>query len=389
MPRARKICVVTGTRAEYGLLKQTIAGIAESRDLELQLIVTGTHLSEKHGLTKNEIIDSGIRITREVDLCLADDTPAGIARSTANGIVGMAAALDDLEPDLLLVLGDRYELLSSVIPALYKNIPVAHIHGGERSEGAIDESIRHAVTKLSHLHFVAHDTYRKRLIQLGEEPNRVFKVGGLGVDAISGFMPVPRTELEASMDFRFQDINLLVTFHPVTTEPDEVTAQCTALLRSLAKLPGVGLIITMPNADPGRDTIFQQIRNFCDRNQYAKCYDSLGQRRYLSCLSLVDGVVGNSSSGLLEAPSFGIGTVNIGTRQEGRVSGDSVIHCDCDEISIDNALGRLLEPGFRGSLSSDMNPFGPPGASKKIVEILTTIDLGSLKQKKFFDVPTS
>lgn len=384
----KKICVVTGTRAEFGLLKQLLVCIKSSIKLRLQLIVTGSHLSPKFGMTKNEILDCGFKIDAEVDMQLGGDSPKNLTASIAIGIDGMTKAFSELKPDLVLVLGDRYELLCVVIPALFNRIPIGHIHGGERTEGLMDETIRHSVTKFAHLHFVAHEEYRRRVIQLGENPSRVFTVGGLGIDAIDTVDLFSREELEESLDFKFQDRNLMVTFHPVTLDPASARTEVLNLLNCLGKLERTGIIFTMPNADADNDFIAQKIKDFCEGNENAKWFDSIGQQRYLSCLNLVDGVVGNSSSGLLEAPSFGVGTVNIGDRQKGRIAGDSVIHCGHTMEEIDAAIHRLFDPSFQETLGAHLNPYGSPGASQRILELLEKTEIDRLLDKQFFDVVT-
>jgi len=381
------ICVVTGTRAEYGLLRWVMHGIRLSASLELQLMVTGMHLSPEFGLTYREIEADGFRIDRKVEMLLSSDTPVGIGKSMGLAICGFADALAELRPDLLLVLGDRYEILAAVSAAMVARIPVAHLHGGEATEGLIDESIRHAVTKMSHLHFVAADEYRRRVIQLGESPDRVFLVGGLGVDNIVRLHLLERAELERALDFRLGRRNLLVTFHPVTLEEDSAERQMTELLAALDELQDTRLIFTMPNADTDGRVLFRMIEDFVARHPATcKAYTSLGQLRYLSCLRHVDGVVGNSSSGLAEAPSFRIGTINIGDRQRGRLKAASVIDCEADRAALRVALEQLFSPAFQASLPATVNPYGGGGASEAIVRMLEQFSLDGLLKKRFFDI---
>ena len=387
MPLRKRICVVTGTRAEYGLLKHLMQGIKSTPELHLQVLVTGAHLSENHGNTHIEIIEDGFCIDFQADIDLSDDSPIGISRSTGLGVAKIAAGIEQLNPDLLVLLGDRYEILSAAIAALVAGVPIAHIHGGEITEGAIDESIRHAITKLSHLHFVAHETYRRRVIQLGEDPGRVFNVGGLGVDSILSTDLMTRSELELSLKIQLSEKNLLVTFHPVTLEPGSAVRQVQELLKSLDKLTDTKLIFTMPNADTGRDMIYRKIRDFCANHPNSVFFDSLGSLRYLSCLQFVDGVIGNSSSGLLEAPTFQKGTINIGNRQKGRVLADSVIQCEASEQSIDAAIDHLMSPQFQSDLAQVTNPYGKGGASKAILRIIGSTDLNRLSTKAFYDLP--
>ena len=342
----RKICVVTGTRAEYGLLRWVIDGIAKSSVLELQLIATGMHLSPEFGLTVQEIEADGYRIDRKVELLLSSDTPVGITKSMGLGLIGFADAFADLQPDLLLVLGDRFEIFSAASAALIARIPIGHIHGGELTEGAFDDAIRHSITKMSYLHFVAADEYRHRVIQLGEEPNRIFQVGGLGVDSIINLNLLARDELESSIDFQLFSKNLLITFHPVTLEKSTSAHQMDELLEALGQLQDTGLIFTMPNADTDGRVLFEKIQSFCRERENAIAFSSLGQLRYLSCIRHVDGVIGNSSSGLLEVPSFNKATINIGDRQRGRLKAESVIDCEPNASSILQAINRSFSKDF-------------------------------------------
>ncbi|MBU0587276.1 MAG: UDP-N-acetylglucosamine 2-epimerase (hydrolyzing) [Gammaproteobacteria bacterium] len=382
----KRICVVTGTRAEYGLLRWVMLGIQKSANLELQLIVTGMHLSPEFGLTYREIEAEGFQIDRKVEMLLSSDTPVGIGKSMGLAMCGFSDALAELRPDLLLVLGDRYEILAAVSVAMVARIPIAHLHGGEATEGLIDESIRHAVTKMSHLHFVAAEEYRRRVIQLGESPDRVFLVGGLGIDNINQLQLLNRAELEHALDFKLGPRNLLVTFHPVTLEGDSIERQMAELLEALDELPDTHLIFTMPNADTDGRILLRMIENFVARHPVTcKAFTSLGQLRYLSCMRHVDGVVGNSSSGLAEAPSFRTGTINIGDRQRGRLKAVSVIDCDADRVAIRTALSRLFSPTFQAGLPAVMNPYGNGGASEAIVRTLDQVSLDGLLKKRFFN----
>ena len=309
-------------------------GIQKSENLQLQTIATGMHLSPEFGLTISEIEKDGFYIDRKVEMLLSSDTASGITKSIGIGMIGFADALDDLNPDLILVLGDRFEIFSASTAAMIKRIPIAHLHGGESTEGLIDEPIRHSITKMAHLHFVAINEYKNRVIQLGENPNRVFLVGGLGIDNILKLKLLNKKELESSINFKFGKKNLLVTFHPVTFEKNSSLNQFNELLMALKKLHDTNIIFTMPNSDTDGRIIFKLIEDFVKNNPNSKSYTSLGQLNYLSCLKYIDGVIGNSSSGLLEVPSFKIGTINIGDRQRGRIKADSVIDCKPNEKSI-------------------------------------------------------
>lgn len=381
----RKVCIITGTRAEYGLLKRLMKRIQDTQTLTLQLIVTGMHLSPEFGLTYQEIEADGFQMDKMVEILTSSDTPVGISKSMGLGLIGFADAYAELKPDILLILGDRFEMLSAASAALVAGIPIAHLHGGETTEGVIDEAIRHSITKMSHLHFVAAETYRRRVIQLGEAPDRVFLVGALGVDAISDTKFMTREALEASLGFKFAERNLLITFHPVTLEPNSAASQIDELLAALADRQDTRIIFTLPNADTYGRTLIDRIQHFVDSHSNAVAFPSLGQLRYLSCLAQVDGVVGNSSSGLLEAPSLRVGTVNIGARQEGRLRASCIIDCAPNRREIGAAIDKLYSPSFRGELTKVENPYGDPGASKKIVSIIEKTSLTGILKKRFHD----
>jgi GDP/UDP-N,N'-diacetylbacillosamine 2-epimerase (hydrolysing) len=383
----RKVCVVTGTRAEYGLLRWVMEGIQQTPDLELQIVATGMHLSPEFGLTYQEIERDGFYIDRKVEMLLSSDTPSGLVKSMGLGLIGFGDVLQQLQPNLMLVLGDRFELFSAVAAAMVAQIPVAHLHGGESTEGAFDEAIRHSITKMSYLHFVAADEYRNRVIQLGEHPDRIFLVGGLGIDNIKKLDLLDRSSLESSLDFKFGPKNLLVTFHPVTLENETSAKQMIELLAALRALDDTHLIFTMPNADTHSHVIVDMIKQFVTDHPNARSYTSLGQLRYLSCIKFVDGVVGNSSSGLIEVPSFAVGTINIGSRQRGRLKAESVIDCDPNRHSIADALQYLYSDTFRKKLKCVHNPYGQGGASERVVETLKKVKLDDGLKKCFFDLP--
>jgi GDP/UDP-N,N'-diacetylbacillosamine 2-epimerase (hydrolysing) len=383
----RKICVITGSRAEYGLLRWVMDGIQKSPDLKLQVIATGMHLSPEFGMTYREIEKDGFVIDYKVEMLLSSDTPVGVAKSMGLGLIGFGEALQQLQPDLILVLGDRFEIFSAVVAAMVARIPVAHLHGGESTEGAFDEAIRHSITKMSHLHFVAAEEYRQRVIQLGEHPDRVFLVGGLGIDNIKRLKLLDRAELEASIDFQLGAKNLLITFHPVTLETSTAEDQMAELLAALAELKDTQLIFTMPNADTDGRALIKLVQQFVAQHPNARTYTSLGQLRYLSCVAQVDGVVGNSSSGLAEVPSFKKGTINIGDRQRGRLQAASVINCEPTRQGIATALEKLYTAAFQASLSQVQNPYGEGGASEKVVKAIKDCALDGIAKKSFYDLP--
>lgn len=382
----RKICVITGTRAEFGLLRWLMHEVQSEPGLKLQVIATGMHLSPEFGLTYLEVEQAGFAIDAKVEMLLSADTATAVTKSMGLGLIGFADTYSRLAPDLIVVLGDRFEILAAASAALIAGIPVAHLHGGETTEGAFDEAIRHSITKMSHLHFVAAEDYRRRVIQLGEQPERVFLVGGLGIDAIKRTTLLDREALEMSLNFKLGRRSLLITFHPVTLDGASSQQQMSELLAALGELTDTNLIFTMPNADTGGRELATMVDAFVASHANARVYASLGQLRYLSCMQYVDGVVGNSSSGLAEAPSMGVGTINIGDRQKGRLSACSVIHCLPTVESIREALDTLYDPAFRSALGQTINPYGSGGASKKIVEILNTQPINNLLKKSFYDI---
>lgn len=386
---SRKICVITGTRAEYGLLRWVMQGINDAPELTLQIIATGMHLSPEFGLTYQAIEQDGFHIDRKVEMLTSSDTSVGIAKSMGLGMIGFADALVQLQPDIIVVLGDRFEIFAAVSAALVARIPVAHLHGGETTEGAFDEALRHSITKMSHLHFVAAETYQHRVIQLGESPERVFLVGGLGIDNIKRLALLDKSELEMALDFKLAAKNLLITFHPVTLEKATAVDQMQALLLALAELKDTHLIFTLPNADTDGRSLIKMVEQFVAKHPNARAYTSLGQLRYLSCIAQVDGVIGNSSSGLIEVPSFKKGTLNIGDRQRGRLQANSVINCEPTLQSIRVALDQLYSSEFQANLTSVQNPYGEGGASEKIVNTLKHHDLSTLLKKKFHNLPTT
>ena len=384
----RKLCVVTGSRAEYGLLRLLMGDIKSDPELRLQLIVTGMHLSPEFGLTFRQIENDGFRIDQKVEMLLSSDTPVGIAKSIGVGTMGFADAFEKLRPDCLVVLGDRFEVFSACTAALAARIPIAHIHGGESTEGLIDESIRHAITKMSHLHFVAAKIFQERVIQLGEAPDRVFCVGAPGLDNIRRTRLLPKATLEKEIGFRFGKLTFLVTFHPVTLERNSSEKQFRILLEALDQFPEAKLIFTKPNADTDGRIITQLIDQYVGQHkERAASFTSLGQKCYLSTLKYIDVIIGNSSSGLIEAPSFAIPTINIGDRQRGRLFAKSVINTRVSVVEISRGIRRSLSPLFRESLGDLSNPYGDGRASPVIKNILKKAGLGNLLiKKRFFDL---
>lgn len=382
----RKICVVSSSRADYGLLKWLMLGIKEDSELSLQTVVAGMHLSATFGMTYKEIEADGFHIDRKVD-CLSNlDSDIGMAHAISKGIISFTETFKELKPDIVVLLGDRFEIFSAALAAHISNIPLAHIHGGEVTVGAIDEAFRHSITKMSQLHFVAAEDYRKRVIQLGEMPDRVFNVGGLGVENISKTQLISRNELEKTLNVKFLSKSLLITFHPTTLESTSPNDQFSEVLKSLSKLQDTTLIFTMPNADPGSQSLMKMVNDFVEQSPNAFAFTSLGYVQYLSCVAIVDGVVGNSSSGLLEVPSFKKGTINIGIRQQGRLHAASVLNCNPNEAEISSCLEMLYSPKFNDQLKESKNPYGDGESSRKIIQTLKSIELEEILLKTFNDL---
>lgn len=382
-----KICVVTGTRAEYGLLYWLMKEIDSDSELELQIIVTGMHLSPEFGLTY-KVIEQEFNINKKIEMLLSSDTPVGISKSIGLAQISFCEAYDELKPDLVILLGDRYEIFAAATAAMVARIPIAHLHGGETTEGAFDEAIRHSITKMSHLHFTATDEYRRRVIQLGEAPERVFNVGGLGIENIKRLNLMSKEEFENSINFKLNNKNLLVTFHPVTLEESTTEQQFMQLLNALDTLTNTHIIFTKANSDTDGRIINKLIDDYVNSNpSKSVAFASLGQLRFLSALQYVDGVVGNSSSGLAEAPSFKIGTINIGDRQKGRIKASSVIDAEPDYQSILKAIEHLYSDSFKETLITTKNPYGEGSASSEIIQIIKNTSLKHILKKSFFDLP--
>ena len=383
----RNICVVTGSRAEYGLLVPILERIQSSSCLELQLIVTGMHLSPEYGSTYQQIEKDGFIPAKKVDMLLRGNSPASIGRSIGVGVMGFADAFAELKPDLVVVLGDRFELLSVASASLVANIPIAHIHGGEVTEGAYDDSIRHALTKMSSLHFVSCEAHRRRVLQLGEDPEKVINSGAPGIEYLRRSERKTREELEAELGFRFASPSYLVTWHPVTRAEDEGISGLINLLEVLQNREVGFVIFTASNADNSGDRINKILKEFVGQQLVPSCFvASLGSERYWSILHNVRAVVGNSSSGVIEAPSIPVGSINIGNRQSGRTRASSVIDCTSDLSSIQEAFDVIDSVEYQQTLQSVTNPYERPSVSQTIVSALESWPLDELKQKPFFDL---
>ena len=384
----RKICIITGTRAEWGLFYPLAQRIKDDKDLDLQIIATGMHLSEKYGLTYKEIERDGFKIDKKEEILTEDDTEEGTAKFTALGIIKITEALKEIKPDMAILLGDRFETFSAAVSAFLLKIPIAHLHGGELTEGAIDDALRHSITKMANFHFVSAEPYRKRVIQLGEEPTRVFNVGALGLDGIKNTKLMEKSILEEKLKFKFGKHNFLVTFHPVTLGTRESSAEEFAnLLKVVDGYPEAKIIFTRPNCDMYSNSINDMIDQYVKKNRdKAVSFASLGREKYFSTLQFVDIVAGNSSSGIIEAPSFGIPTVNVGSRQKGRIKAESVIDADGSFKSVSGAFKKALSDNFRKLCRKVKNPYGDSRAAKKIVKIIKNADNLTVR-KKFYDLP--
>lgn len=382
----RKICFVTGTRAEYGLLSRLMRLVKEDKDLQLQVIATNMHLMPEYGETYKEIEKDGFTIDKKVYMHKPSDDAHGIISSMAEEMQGMNDALSELKPDILVLLGDRYEILVAAQVALIHRVPIAHIHGGEVTEGAFDDAIRHSVTKMSSLHFTSCEEYRHRVIQMGEHPSRVFDVGSLGVENIKAVPLMTKDELEASLDFKIDTQTILVTYHPVTLGGNPAK-DIREFLDALDQFKDLKVIFTMPNSDTGRDAIALAVENYVEKHSNsAKAYTSLGLKRYLSTLQFVKAAVGNSSSGIIEVPSFGIPTLNIGDRQKGRLASKSVVNCGTSKDEVIAGLKLCLSEEMQKAAKTYENPYAKPDTANLIYQELKNVELAGLNLKTFYDL---
>ena len=385
----RKICIVTGSRADYGLLYWLIKEVEKDKNLKLQLIATGMHLSSKYGSTYKEI-EKDFKIDKKINISLSSDTSEGISRSMGIAQIAFSKAYNKLKPDIVVVLGDRFEIFSAVSSAMISRIPIAHIHGGEATEGLMDEAIRHCITKMSHIHFTATDEYSKRVIQLGEAPNKVFNVGGTGIENIKRLKFLTKEEFEKKIKFKLNIKNILVTFHPVTLENKTSKKHFQEILNSLDELKDTNIIFTKANSDVDGKIINQMIDQYTKKNlDKSISVASLGQLNYLSALQHIDVIIGNSSSGISEAPSFKIGTINIGDRQNGRIKAKSVVDCLSNKKDINRAIKKVYSDEFKNLLKNVKNPYGNGHSSKKIIKVLKTVKLDNILKKNFFNIKYS
>jgi GDP/UDP-N,N'-diacetylbacillosamine 2-epimerase (hydrolysing) len=384
----RKICVYTSTRAEYGLLKGVLRKIDTEPSLQLQILASGMHLSPEFGMTIQEIRVDGFEPDEAIEILLSSDTSSAICKSMGIAMIGYGEALQRLKPNMVVVLGDRFETFCMAASAQVCRVPLAHIHGGETTEGAIDEAFRHSITKMSHLHFASCEAYRQRIIQLGEDPDRVFNVGALGVENIRRILLMERSTVGESIGFNLERPYFLVTFHPVTLEKDTSEGQIQSLLDALDAFPEYNVIFTKANADTDGRVINRLIDEYAER-QPGRCLAiaSLGSLRYLSAMKYASAVIGNSSSGIVEAPSFKITTVNIGDRQKGRLRENSVVDCEPSAASIETAIRKGISSGFQRTLKNTENPYEKEGTAEHIVSVITAIDPAGLLKKRFYNIP--
>lgn len=379
-----KICVATGTRAEYGLLKPLISAIDAEPEFDLQILVTGAHLSPEFGLTY-KAVEKDFKIDQKVEMLLSADTPSAIVKSMGVGMLGFADSLTSLKPDVLVILGDRYEMLALASSALIFNIPIVHIHGGEITEGAYDDAIRHSITKMSHIHFASTEEYKNRIIQLGEHPNNVYNVGAIGLDNVKNMQLLSREELEKELNIKFKKFNYQITFHPSTLDDELPEVQFRKLLNVVDAQEDSYFVFTKSNADTGGRIINKMIDDFVAANpDKASAYDTLGSLKFLSVVKVCDAIIGNSSSGIVEAPSLHTMTINIGIRQKGRIQAESIINVEVDENEIKSAFEKARSTEFKEIVNSVVNPYGDGNTVKKIIKVLRPLTPEKLKVKSFF-----
>lgn len=383
----KKIAVVSGTRAEYGLLAPLMHAIRASIRLELQVLVTGSHLLPEFGLTVQVIERDGFTVDRRIPEISSAADGRDVAHQVGKGTIAFATALEELEPDAVVILGDRYEMFAATSAAFFLGIPILHLHGGELTRGAFDDSIRHAISQLAQHHAVAAPEYRDRLIRAGAHPGTVHVVGGLGVDSLNQISLIPREELELELDVEFSSLVFLVTYHPVTRGERDTAGDVNELIAALDFFPDATMIFTMPNTDPEHQRVVEVLeRQVANRHNWF-LFSALGSANYLSIMAIASVVIGNSSSGLTEAPSLGTPTVNVGSRQEGRLSAKSVISCPTKSSEIVFSIRQALSDGFVTSIQGAVSPYGLPGAAARVLQILETTFFDNLGEKEYYDLP--
>lgn len=383
----RKIAVVTGTRAEYGLLAPLMHKIKASPALELQVVVTGTHLLDEFGLTADDIVREGFVIDKSIPQVSSASNGGEVAAQVGAGVIAFAEAFKELAPDALLLLGDRYELLAAATAAFFLEIPIVHLHGGEVTDGAFDDAIRHTISQLARVHAVAAPEYAERLIRAGAHPASVHVVGGFGIDSLRRVNRLTRHELEVELGIVLRDLLFVVTYHPVTAGKHDTQAEIQAIVSALASFPGATVVFTLPNADPEHRLISKALREAVKQKERWHLFSSLGARKYISLLAQASVVVGNSSSGLMEAPTLGVPTVNIGPRQDGRLKAVSVLSCGSGHAEIKETIQRALSSHFAESIKEMDIPYGTEGASERIMSLLVSDESDTLRKYRYFDSP--
>lgn len=384
----KKVCVVTGTRAEYGILKPLLKKLKSDEKIQLQLVATGMHLSPEFGFTYKLIEEDEYKIDEKVEILLSSDTNVGIAKSMGLALINFSEVFNRLKPDLVVILGDRYEMFAIASTALIENIPIAHIHGGELTEGAIDDAMRHSITKMSYLHFTSTEEYRKRVIQLGEDPSRVFNVGAMGIEGINNTMIMDEREVKKELNIDLEKKYVLVTYHPETLSENNIKKEVNNLFEALSNFDELSVVLTKANSDAGGRIINKMIDEYSEKNKNrVVAYTSLGQFRYYNAMKYCAMVIGNSSSGIIEAPTFKIPTINIGDRQKGRIQAESVINCLADKESIIKSINKGLSEEFNNKIRDIENPYGEGDSSQKIMDVIKKYLFSDKKEnKKFYDI---
>lgn len=384
----KTLCILTATRAEYGLLHPIIEKMILQPDIDVRVVVTGAHLSPEFGMTIHEIENDGVKIDKSIEILMSSDTPVAISKSMGLAMISFAEYFSELQPDALMVLGDRYETLAVCSAAMNARVPIIHLHGGETTEGAVDEAVRHAITKMSYLHFTSTEAYRKRVIQLGESPERVYAVGAIGVENALTTSLMTKNELEVSLGIELGEKYAVGTFHPVTLENQSAEQQANQLIEAISEFPEYTFVFTKANADSNGRVINEMLAQATEKYKNIVLFDSLGMRRYLSAVKGASFVIGNSSSGLIEVPSFHIPTINIGDRQKGRIKGTTVIDCEPESESIILAIRKAIDASFVSGIQDSLNPYGDEKTSERIVSITLEYLVNNKMElkKKFYDV---
>ena len=386
LSRYKKVCVITGCRADYGILKKLIGKIRQHPKLKLQLIATGTHLSKKYGYTVSEIYQDGFKLDKTIKIISKKNNSLNLLNSSSKALRGYANSFKELKPDLVLLLGDRYEIFCAAYASVIFGIPIAHLHGGEITQNSYDDFFRHSISKLSQIHFVATEIYKKRVIQLGENPKSIYNVGSISLENISDNIFLNKEKLESKLKIKFKKKSLLITLHPETLNREAIKKQCKVFLRTLTSLKNTTLIFTMPNSDINSSQIETQIKQLCKKQKNAFFFKSLGRKVYFSCIKTVDAVIGNSSSGIIEVPSLKKPSIDIGKRQYGRVRARSVLSCEFSKSSILKSIKKIYSKNFLNKVKNFENPYYKKNSIKRIIEIINRSKINGTKGKIFFDI---